>query len=416
MSASVQACDVLVIGGGLVGASLVAGLRGSPWRVALVEQAMPPATPPRWDERCIALNHASRQILGDMVLDATSSVWEALAVESAPIRSTHISERGRFGVARFSADEIGLDALGHNVPLRALGARLWQAMQCAGGTLHCPARVQGVQRDADGWQVTLDDGRSLHARLLVAADGAQSPTRRLLGIDAREDDYAQSAIVTAVRTARTHRGCAYERFTPDGPIALLPKRDPAAPDDVTACSLVWTTPREQVDERMAWDDARFLIEAQTVFGGRLGALRALGARQAYPLNRVMSDTLSVPRAVFVGNAAQSLHPVAAQGFNLGLRDVATLAALLRELDSSGDPGGDALTADYVARRERDRRRVADFTDTLVRLFSNRLPGLRSLRHLGLLAVDLAPGLRDAVLWQNLGFGGGGFGGTLPTPA
>ena len=384
--------DVAIVGGGLVGASLALGLARSPLRIALIEAALPPATEPQWDERCIALNHASYRVFEAL------GVWPELSALATPITSTHISERGRFGVARFTATEAGLAALGHNIPVRALGEVLLQrAAALPQVQLRCPARLRAMQPIADGIRLQLEGGADLSARLVVAADGMNSAVRAQLGIAAERLDYAQSAIVTAVRVTRPFPGCAYERFTPEGPIALLPK-----PND--ACSLVWTTPAAQLGERLGWTDELFLRHAQDTFGERLGRFTQLGRRQSWPLMRVMSEQLTAPRVVFVGNAAQSLHPVAAQGFNLGLRDVATLAELL--LAQAGDPGDGALLATYAERRHEDRRRIADFTDRLVRLFSNRVPGLRGLRHLGLLALDLAPPLKEAMLWQNLGLGSG----------
>lgn len=391
---SVVDIDVAIVGGGLVGASVAIGLADSPLSVALVEPAPPRDAPLRWDERCIAINHASCCILESF------GVWPALAKTAAPIRSTHISERGRFGVARFTAADAGLDALGYNVPVARLGTLLWQQVQRSRCALYAPRRLRDFRYAGEHAELMLDDDRRIRARLVVAADGIHSPLREHLGIGAQRRDYAQSAIVTAVRTARPHRGCAYERFTPDGPIALLPK--PWAQDDC-ACSLVWTTPTAQVDARMRCDEAQFLAFAQDAFGERLGRFTELGARQAWPLQRVVSARLHAARVVLVGNAAQSLHPVAAQGFNLGLRDAAVLAETLTE--SPSDPGDVALLEHYEEQRGSDRLRMAEFTDGIVRLFSNRVPGLRSLRHLGLLALDLAPPLRDAVLWQNLGYAG-----------
>ncbi len=382
--------DVAIVGGGLVGASLALGLVDSPLRVALIEAAPPPAGEASWDERCIALNHASVRIFEAL------GAWPELVTQASAITATHISERGRFGVARFTATEAGLEALGYNIPVRALGQTLWRLAQHSGRTrVLCPARLASLEPQAGAMRLKFEDGRALDARLVVAADGMNSAVRAQLGIDAERRDYAQSAIVSAVRVSRPQSGCAYERFTHEGPIALLPK-----PGD--ACSLVWTTPAEQVAERLALSDEAFMALAHDVFGERLGRFTALGRRQAWPLLRVMSEQLTAPRVIFAGNAAQSLHPVAAQGFNLGLRDVATLAEVLL---GASDPGDAALLADYEDRRRRDRARVSDFTDQLVRLFSNRVPGLRGLRHLGLLAMDLAPPLKDAVLWQNLGFGG-----------
>jgi 2-octaprenyl-6-methoxyphenol hydroxylase len=405
--------DIAVVGGGLVGASLAVALADSARRVALIEAVPPPRGEPAWDERCIALNDASRRIFGRL------GVWDAMAADAAPIAATHVSERGRFGVARFDAHEAGIDALGYNVPLRAIGAALWQRLMDSSVTMICPARVESLETAAEAVRLGLGaagrdgggtrspsvapDARSggaagsppssIAARLVVAADGARSAVRELLGIAAETREYGQHAIVSAVRTSRPHHGVAYERFTPDGPLALIPK-----PDD--ACSLVWTVPSERVEAMLAMDDAAYMAHARETFGGRLGRFLQLGRRWAYPLARVVTCEPTAPRVVFAGNAAQSLHPVAAQGFNLGLRDVSVLAELLAE--GGDDPGAPDLLAAYAARRARDRERVAGATDLMVRVFSNRLPGLAQLRHWGLVAVDLAPGLRDAVMHQHLG--------------
>lgn len=383
-----QPFDVVIVGGGLVGASLALALADSRHSVALIEAAAPPAGAPSWDERCIALNHASHQIFRALGL------WDALAPAAEPIISTHISERGRFGVARFAATEAGLPALGYNISVRHLGSTLWQRVQATRTALFCPARLSKLQLQDGGVELELDDGRRLAARLVVAADGALSAVREMLGVGHELRDYEQSAIVTAVRPSRPHRGCAYERFTPDGPIALLPKPD-------NACSLVWTVPGRAADGMLACSEEEFLAQAQDAFGERLGRFTALGRRNAHPLSRVMSERLSAPRVLFAGNAAQSLHPVAAQGFNLGLRDVAAVA---ESLQAAADPGDPALLRAYEQARQADRERVSQFTDRLVRSFSNRLPGFAALRHLGLLALDLTPPLKEAVLWQNLGYG------------
>lgn len=380
--------DIVIVGGGLVGASLALALAPAGRRVALIEAAAPPAGVSSWDERCIALNAASQRIF------AALGVWDALAAQAEPILSTHISEQGRFGVARFSAQEAGLPALGYNIPVRALGQILWQRLPATRTLALCPARLSGLSLHQGTVQLHLD-GHSLSTRLLVAADGAQSAVRQLLGIHAQQDDYAQHALVTAVHTVRPHQGCAYERFTPDGPIALLPKPD-------RACSLVWTVPTARVQSLLGCDQPEFLQLAQQVFGERLGCFSQLGTRQAYPLSRVLNEETIRPRIAFIGNAAQSLHPVAAQGFNLGLRDVAALAEMLA---GEADPGQPEFLRRFAEQRKADRSGTAEFTHHLVRLFSNRLPGLSALRHLGLLALDLLPPVKEQVLWHNLGYRG-----------
>lgn len=385
--------DVAIVGGGLVGCSLAVALARRQRRVALIEVSPPREDAPSWDERCIGLNAGSRNILQSLGL------WDALAAEAEPILSTHISERGRFGAARFSAEQAGLPALGYNTPLRAINTLLWQRTRAADVTVFCPARLAGMDVLADRVALRLDPAARLSAHLVVAADGAKSAVRDLLGLRAETRDYGQSAIVTAIRPRHPHGGVAYERFLDSGPLAILPKRDDAQGH---ACSLVWTVPTGTLAAMSALDDEAFLARAAEQFGERLGAFQSLGRRQSYPLLRVMSDQLRAPRTVFIGNAAQSLHPVAAQGFNLGLRDAATLAGLL---DAPADAGCEALLAEYESRRRLDRQRVADFTDRLVRLFSNSVPGLRSLRHIGLLLLELDSPARDAILRQNLGLGG-----------
>jgi 2-octaprenyl-6-methoxyphenol hydroxylase len=401
--------DVVVVGGGLVGASLAIALAPSGKKVALIEAAAPPKSQPAWDEREIALNVVSRRIYQGL------GVWERLAPDATPILATHISERGRFGVARFAAKDAGEEALGWNVPVRALGAALWDRLaELPNFTLICPAKVNSVAVEGSAVhlgviprsEATRDplegiprfarNDTTRHAKLVVACDGAQSAIRTALNIGAQERDYRQVAIVTAVRPQRPHRGVAYERFMPGGPIALIPK-----PGD--RCGLIWTVPAEAAPTMLAWSDAEFLAELQEAFGMRLGRFLEAGKRNGHPLTRVMSDALVAKRVIFAGNAAQTLHPIAAQGFNLGLRDVATVAELA---GAAADPGAPDVLAEYARRRAGERDSVAGFTDRLVRIFSNSIPGLAETRHWGLLALDLLPPVKRAVLRQNLGFAGG----------
>ncbi len=271
--------DIAIIGGGLVGASLAVALAESPLRVVLIEAAAPPASSPSWDERCIALNDASQRIFSGY------GVWEAMQGDAAPIVATHISERGRFGTARFSAAETGLPALGYNRALRALGAALSARMAAAAESEPAATgiRLCALAVGADAVELSVESGgatRIISARLVAAADGARSAVRDLLGIAAERRDYAQHAIVSAVRLSRPHQGVAYERFTPDGPIAVIPK-----PDD--AASLVWTLPDEQVEARLALSDAEYLALAQDCFGAG-GAASPSWAGAGRILARVLS--------------------------------------------------------------------------------------------------------------------------------
>ncbi|TAM11428.1 MAG: 2-octaprenyl-6-methoxyphenyl hydroxylase [Nevskiaceae bacterium] len=389
-----DACDIVVVGGGLVGASLALALAPR-WRVRVVEARPAPQVAPGalsqgpWDERCIAVNDGSRRIFEDLGL------WPALRGQAQAIRATQISERGRFGVARFTAAEAGLDALGWNIPVRVLGLAAWQALQAAKVKISSATQVLNVQpeREATVVELATPAGTTrIRARLVVAADGAHSTVREKLGVGAEVRRYGQHAIVTAVRIARPHGGVAYERFTREGPLAVLPKA-------ADACSLVQTVPDARCEALMALDDAAYLIQAQAVFGGRLGRFTALGRRVPHALERVVSASVIAPRAAFVGNAAQSLHPVAAQGFNLGLRDAGNLAALLAQ---ATDPGAGALLERFMAIRQADRAAASDFTDLLARVFANRVPGLAQTRHWGLVGAQLVPAVHRRLLHQHLG--------------
>lgn len=384
--------DVAIVGGGLVGCSLAIALAGQDKRVVLLEANDSKSPEPSWDERCIAINAGSQQILQALGL------WESLSASAEPILSTHISEKGRFGATRFSATEAGIRALGYNTPLRAIDQCLWNQLSSGQIQVRRPERVVSVkQRTGDISFRTDRCTEPYHVKLLVAADGARSQLRELMGLEADTRDYEQRAIVTAIRPQFAHGAVAYERFLPGGPLAILPKpRD----EQGHACSLVWTLPEAEAAAAMRWDDDQFLARSQEAFGERLGRFQHLGHRSAYPLHRVLAHQTTTQRCVFVGNAAQSLHPVAAQGFNLGLRDAWTLS---QTLEVAPDPGADGVLKCFEDLRSKDRAQTAGFTDRLVRLFSNRTPGLQGLRHLGLLLLEFQSPARHQVLHQNLGF-------------
>lgn len=388
-------CDIAIVGGGLVGASLAVAMAAQGRDVVLVERALPFEGSPAWDERCIALNDASRQIFERL------GVWTSLAAESSPIFATHISERRRFGAVRIDAAENGLDALGFNVPVRAIAHALWKRIRASQVKVFCPALLTTIRPEQDGvtLRVEPEEGAApeivVRARLVAAADGAQSVVRKRLGIRARVHDYGQQAIVTAARVSRPHHGVAYERFTGEGIFAALPK----GPD---ACSLVWTVSGRHVHMLNELSDDAYLYQVQEVFGGRLGRFSVLGRRVAFPLMRVISQESVASRTLLLGNAAQNLHPVAAQGFNLGLRDVAALADLA---ESAEDPGSSSLLDEYVNRRARDRAAVTDMTHTIVKTFSSRMPALAYTRHLGLVGLGLFPAVRKRVIRQHLGYFG-----------
>ncbi len=376
--------DVLVVGGGLVGSSLAVALAHSSLSLALVEPLAPgsPAQP-SFDDRCTALAPTSRGVFQAL------GAWPAISPEAAPIRRIHVSERGGFGFTRLRAQDHGLDALGHVVPNRCIGAALAPLLASqANLQRHCPAAVARVEAGDEFIEARLEDGTTLRARLLVVADGADSATRRGLGIAVRQRNYGQAAVIANLTPARDHQGTAFERFTADGPLALLP---------LTAgrCALVRSLPRDQLEAVLALDDAAFRTDVQRRFGWRLGRLLQVGARSAYPLRALQAERLTAPRAVLLGNAAHTLHPVAGQGFNLALRDVARLAEALHQAAIAGtDPGAAGPLEEYQHEARADLRRTMGFTDVLVRGFGGLAP-LAPLRSAALLALDRVPPARRA---------------------
>jgi 2-octaprenyl-6-methoxyphenol hydroxylase len=391
--------DVLIIGGGMVGASLGVALGSLPLRVGLIEAVeFESSMQPSYDDRTVALSYGSKRIFESL------GVWRRLEAGGATaIRRIHISDRGRFGMARLDASEARVEALGYVVENRALGQALKGALaETANLTLICPATMEDIAFAEDVAAVTVrreDRLEMLTARLVVAADGGHSLVRDKVGIETQRTEYQQTALVTNVTPEQPHRNIAYERFTDSGPLAFLPMSD-------NRYAVVWSLPPGQVGPLLALDDAQFLTRLQERFGTRVGRFLKVGRRHAYPLARTDVREIIRHRLVLIGNAAHTVHPVAGQGFNLGLRDVAALAQVLSEAQRTGrDPGALAVLANYTAWRKRDTFAIATFTDSLVRVFSNSLPPLSMARNLGLVAVDLLPPLKRGLLRLSMGMAG-----------
>jgi 2-octaprenyl-6-methoxyphenol hydroxylase len=382
--------DVAIAGGGMVGLSLAAALAELPLEVAVIEPVAAEADEqPSFDSRTTALSSGSRRILEAV------GVWPVLAARATPIRRIHVSERGVFGTATLEAGEQGLAALGYTIENRLLGQALRERLARAARVRLRPGRVVGLEPGADAVRLTTDAGDGIEARLLVAADGAQSAVRAALGIGASVAEYDQQAVIAHVDTTRFHEYTAYERFTATGPLAVLPIVEGRS-------AVVWTLAPEAARRALALPDAAFLAELQRAFGLRLGRFTRVGRRQAYPLALTQADRLTAPRAVVLGNAAQSLHPVAGQGFNLSLRDVAMLAELLAQ---GGDPGAPALLARYAEWRAPDREAVVRFTDSLVRGFGLPLGMLRRARGQGLVLFDLLRPVKREFARRTMGLAG-----------
>jgi 2-octaprenyl-6-methoxyphenol hydroxylase len=387
--------DVAIVGGGMVGASLAAGLAGTGVRVVLIE-AVPfgASAQPSFDDRSTALGNASRRIFEAL------GVWPEIATEAAAIRAIHVSDAGRFGAAHLGAAEQGVEALGYVVPNRRIGAALWGRLtRLPELLLRVPAEISAVAIDAAGVRMTLQsEGRreALAARLVVAADGAHSQVRAAAGIAATVEDYGQVAVVANVASDTPHEGNAYERFTPAGPLAVLPLAD-------GTLGVIWACRTAAAPAVLSLDDAAWLSTLQARFGWRAGRFTRAGRRASYPLKLSRAQAPVATRTVLIGNAAQALHPVAGQGFNLGLRDAAMLAEVLA--NAAGDLGAPQLLARFAAWRSGDRGGVVRFTDGLVKLFGDTRPGMGLLRNLGLLAFDLTPPAKSALARVSLGFGG-----------
>jgi len=391
------AVDVAIVGGGMVGASLAAALRGCGVKVLLVESVPFGAEgQSSFDERTTALGNASRRIFESL------GVWEAMAAEAQPIRTIHVSDAGRFGFARLESSEQGIEAFGYVVANRRIGAALWQSLAANRDlVLRVPGRVQQAVIGTDGVRLTLTDGaggtpEQVTARLVVAADGAHSQVRAAAGIAADIEDYDQVAVIANVASYRPHEAIAYERFTRSGPLAVLPLFD-------GTLSVIWACRPEEAREVLALDDERYLARLQRQFGWRAGRFTRAAPRGSYPLKLTRAATTVATRTVLIGNAAQALHPVAGQGFNLGLRDAAMLAEVIAGAED--DVGSPELLRRFAAWRASDRHGVVRFTDSLVKLFGDRRPGVDLLRDLGLLLFDLTPIAKSALARVSAGFGG-----------
>ncbi len=391
--------DVAIVGGGLVGASLALALAPTGLRVGLVEGVSPAAAAqPSFDDRTTALGNGTRRSFEAL------GVWSQVAPRAAAIRRIHVSDAGRFGFARLEASDHGIDAFGYVVTNRVLGEALHGLLAAVRGLdLRMPARCTAVTAGEHAVEIRTEPAqRPWRARLVVAADGAQSRVREAAGLGAEVEDYRQVAVIAHVRASRAADGTAFERFTRSGPFAVLPLHD-------GAYGVVWTLAPDAAARVLELGDREYLAALQSAFGWRLGRLLDVGKRSAYPLRLTRAQTIVGRRVALIGNAAQGLHPVAGQGFNLGLRDAATLAEVLAEVvvreGRDADIGAAAVLAEFAARRQVDRDGVTRFTDGLVKLFGDERPGVPTLRDLGLLLFDLSPTAKQALSRLSWGFAG-----------
>ncbi|MDZ7829465.1 MAG: FAD-dependent monooxygenase [Halofilum sp. (in: g-proteobacteria)] len=383
-------CDILISGGGPAGAALALALADGRRRVVVVE---PRAEPPSGDARATALAEGSIRLLD--ALDA----WEELSADAVPIHRVEVSQQGHFGRTRLDAAAEGVSALGRVVAYDVLARVLSErARNAAGVEWQAPAAVTGAMADAEAMTVQLaepgEGGATLparRARLVIAADGTGSPLRTALAIGTRVHDYEQTAILADVECAGDPH-TAHERFTADGPLAVLPAGGARR-------TLVWTVPSARAPALLALGEPAFRAELATRLGHDLAPRRLLRPPASYPLRRIEAHYPVAYRACLVGNAARTLHPVAAQGFNLALRDVCELAAALATVE---DPGDEQTLQDWLERRGADQWRTRTFTDLLARWFAEGGASAGGLRAGALLGLDLCPAGRHALAAQNMG--------------
>jgi 2-octaprenyl-6-methoxyphenol hydroxylase len=388
------AYDLLIVGGGLAGNCLALALQDSGLKLAIIEantRAEQKASPA--GDRALAL------AAGTVTMLEALGVWQGIKQAATPIETIHVSDRGHFGKTRLSAEQEDVEALGYVITARDLEAHVADRIEAAGIERICPARVAGLHSGGDEIGVSLklgDESATLSARLLAGADGGLSSVRKLLDIGQQVTDYGQTALVTTVGTSRPNHFTAYERFTVSGPLALLPVGERHS-------AVVWTRSREDAETLLSLPESEFIAELQACFGYRLGELALAAPRRGFPLTLIRAERMTEGRAVIVGNAAHQLHPVAGQGFNLGLRDVTALAeTLLRQHAQGGDIGDPALLKAYAEARRRDHDRTIRFTDQLIRIFSNEWLPLAAARNAGLCLLDRIPAAKSLLSRHAMG--------------
>ncbi|CCN50584.1 2-octaprenyl-6-methoxyphenol hydroxylase [Vibrio nigripulchritudo MADA3029] len=384
--------DVVIAGGAMAGATLALALEqhsDSSLSIAVIEpHKVEHTSHPGYDARSIALSHGTSLLLEKM------SLWEQVRPLATPIEHIHVSDRSHAGIANIDKSDVSLPALGYVVELADVG-RIYQSRLDAAPNIDflCPESVKAVERHTEKVIITLASGENIEAKLLVAADGALSPSAQSLNLPLSEHDFEQVALIANISLSQPHQGQAFERFTDSGPLALLPMSD-------NRMSLVWCLRPDKVEEVLSMPDDAFLTALQKSFGWRLGEFTKVGERASYPLLMRSRDQIISHRFAAVGNAAQTLHPIAGQGFNLGIRDVASLAEQINK--HLEDPGHYSVLSAYRTRREQDRNKTMDLTSGLVHLFSNDYVPMRVGRNLGLMAFEASGAAKASLLARALG--------------
>jgi len=414
--------DIVIVGGGLAGLSMAAALSNLPIRIVILEHAISPlqSAPskevksnysPSFDDRALALSSTSINILKNIGVLSDIDI-----LNCTPIEQIHVSDKGHIGMLRMKASDLDEENFGRVIAAPLLGSKLVEFNSIkdfnAEISVIDQSKVSKLIHQSDTVTIefkqsssNVESEKSISAQLAILADGGRSNLAEQIGLIANSVDYEQVGILCNVIVEQEHKNIAYERFTESGPIALLPIRQ-------NEYKLVWTVLPSQEQQLLAWSDEEFLDQLQNHFGFRAGIFKAVGKRVSYPLRAKSRSQLVSGRVALIGNAAHSLHPIAGQGFNLGLRDVACLAEILTDLSISAEDQSNTQAIDfgkvealfeYQSSRENDVERTAFFTDQLVKVFSTSSPPIAMLRSLGILALDRHPSLKKQFMRKLMGF-------------
>ena len=393
--------DIVIVGGAMTGTTLALALSAftnGKMKIAVLERRpVKQHQQSGFDARCIALSDGSCQKFSRIILPDGQNLWQKIQPFSTHIEQIHVSDKGHSGIVEFSAREFHLQQLGAVIELQQAGQILLQAVEQSDNIDYlCPVEIAHIECSQDGVKISLKNDRTLTAQLLIGADGTRSEVASAVNISQEMlHDYGQTAIIANVQTQQPHQNRAFELFTTEGPLALLPMKD-------NLMSLVWCV--RHADELLQADENSFLTRLQRQFGWRLGRFQRCGQRFAYPLTLSRAAQHVQARTVLIGNAAQTLHPIAGQGFNLGIRDVMTLANILSYAYlQQQEIGDDALLQQYENKRKADQKQMIQLTDGLLTIFANNLLPLQIGRNLGLMALAQSSMLRQYFAKPTLGW-------------
>jgi 2-octaprenyl-6-methoxyphenol hydroxylase len=387
--------DLIIVGGGLAGNCLALALKESGLRCAIIEaHTLEQLANSSAGDRALALAAGTVEQLEAL------GVWQGISHAATAIKNIHISDKGHFGKTRLSANKQQVDGLGYVITAHDLETHAAQLVTASSIKQICPARVVALEANQDAISVDIlqdDQTLTLTAQLLVGADGGQSAIRKMLNIEQQITDYGQTALVTTITSSIAHQNTAFERFTASGPLAVLPMANKQS-------AVVWTRTTDDAKKLMHCSEAEFLAELQACFGYKLGKLSLAAPRRSFPLSLIRAEKMQAERAVIIGNAVHQLHPVAGQGFNLGLRDVMQLAeSLLSQYQAGQDLGYEDFLQSYATARQKDHDLVIGFTNNVVRIFSNNWLPIAAARNLGLALLDHIPPAKSLLSRYAMGF-------------